>query len=140
MGTDSALPNSALPNSADLEALEVSTWGPYQRIQPHAASLDFRNSDGLRQKFDAILQQINQRPDIMLDLAMVNFMDSAGLSFLLSVKKLCEKAGGSFCLCNVHGYVQNLVQLTNLNRVVTIYHTAEQALPHSEGDSPDGDA
>jgi anti-anti-sigma factor len=55
-------------------------------------------------------------------------MDSSGLSVLLSGKRVAEEAGGSFSICGLQGYVNNLINLTNLNKTIAVYPTDMEAL------------
>jgi anti-sigma B factor antagonist len=82
-------------------------------------NVDFRNADMLKSTLTDLVHAGNK--NIVLNLAHVNFMDSSGLSLLLTGKRLAEEVGGTFSICGLQGYVSNLIALTNLNKTLTVY-------------------
>lgn len=85
----------------------------------HSDNLDYRCTESLKKNLEALAQQGTTH--IVLDLSQVKFMDSSGLSALLLGKRVTDEAGGSFAICGLHGYVNNLVASTNLNQTIKVY-------------------
>lgn len=58
---------------------------------------------------------------LILDLAGVSFMDSSGLSVLISAYKAVQAKGGDLVLLNLTPMVQSLIELTRLQQVFEIF-------------------
>ena len=67
------------------------------------------------------------RARIVLDLAGVEFVDSAGLAGLLNVLRRADRAGGGVVLVNVDDDLQRLLALTRLDREFTFADTLPRA-------------
>ncbi|MEM8504470.1 MAG: STAS domain-containing protein [Cyanobacteria bacterium P01_D01_bin.1] len=67
-------------------------------------------------------------PNILVNLAQVNFIDSSGLTSLVAGMRDTEKIGGSFRLCNVHSEARLVFEVTMMDSVFEIYDTEEAAL------------
>jgi len=66
--------------------------------------------------------------NIILDLSQVKFADSSGLSSLLVGHRLCKNASGSFILTGLNDAVSRLVTISQLESVLTIVQTADEAI------------
>lgn len=66
-------------------------------------------------------------PRLILDLAGVEFVDSAGLAGLLNVLRRTGKAGGGLVLVHVQPVVSELLSLTRLDRELEFAATLPQA-------------
>jgi anti-sigma B factor antagonist len=64
---------------------------------------------------------------IVVDMQEVPFMDSSGLSSLVSGLRLVREKGGNLALSGVQEKVQVVLRLTMLDRVFPIYPTPEAA-------------
>ncbi len=53
--------------------------------------------------------------DLRADLGSLRFCDSSGLAALLRVKRLCQKAGGSFRVFGATGSVAYVLKVTGLD-------------------------
>ncbi len=69
---------------------------------------------------------------VVLDLEAVDFIDSSGLSALVSALKAIRQQGGMLNLCKPQPQVLTALRLTLLDRVFPIFPSVEDAL--SEGD------
>lgn len=67
---------------------------------------------------------------IVIDLAGVDFMDSSGLGALINALKTARQAGGDLRIASPNEQVQLVLSLTNLDRVLPPYDTAELAFAH----------
>jgi anti-sigma B factor antagonist len=65
---------------------------------------------------------------IVVDLASVNFIDSSGLSSLISALKGCREKGGFLRLANIQAQVKQVFELTMLDRVFEMYPSVVAAL------------
>jgi anti-sigma B factor antagonist len=65
---------------------------------------------------------------LVVNLAQVPFIDSAGLAALVSTLKLVRRVGGSVLLAEVQPQARTVFSLTMLDQVLTIHPTVEAAL------------
>ena len=88
-------------------------------------NVDFRNCETIK---SAVANMVAQgQKDILLNLSKVSFMDSSGLSVILFCKRTCEDAQRTFGVYGLQSYVNNLVNLTNLNKTIDIYKDEAEA-------------
>ncbi|MCU1584848.1 MAG: anti-anti-sigma factor [Microbacteriaceae bacterium] len=66
-------------------------------------------------------------PRISVDLTGVDFMDSSGLGALIGGLKTARQAGGDLRIAAPSDQVKLVLQLTNMDRVLTAYDHAESA-------------
>ena len=64
---------------------------------------------------------------VVVDLAAVDFIDSSGLGALISGLKSAREAGGDLRLASPNDQVKLVLQLTNMDRVLAAYPSAEAA-------------
>jgi len=79
-------------------------------------------------KSELILTNTEGQRNIILDLSQVKFADSSGLSSLLVGHRLCKNASGSFILTGLNDAVSRLVTISQLESVLTIVQTADEAI------------
>ena len=89
-------------------------------------NVDFRNCETIKSTVAGVVS--GGQKDILLNLSKVSFMDSSGLSVILFCKRTCEEANGTFAVYGLQSYVNNLVNLTNLNKTIDIYGDEAEAL------------
>ena len=65
--------------------------------------------------------------NIILDLKKCQYCDSSGLSAVLVANRLCKNAGGVFVLCGLNEAVERLITISQLDTVLTITDTVEDA-------------
>jgi anti-sigma B factor antagonist len=67
------------------------------------------------------------RPRIVVDLSGVEFMDSSGLGALVGCLKTTRQAGGDLRIAAPSEQVVMVLQLSNLDRILTSYASAADA-------------
>jgi anti-anti-sigma factor len=65
---------------------------------------------------------------ILLDLSELTFFDSLSVSTLLDMHKLLKETGGQMRICGANYLVDDLFTTLNLNAVIPLYRTQEEAL------------
>ncbi|KUI26246.1 anti-anti-sigma factor [Mycobacterium sp. IS-1496] len=85
----------------------------------------------------ALRKQIHELVDggstrVVVDLSATDFIDSSGLGALISGLKVARQAGGDLRIAAPTRQVTTVLELTNLNRVLSTYDSADGAF--------DGDA
>ncbi|MBS7563089.1 STAS domain-containing protein [Mucilaginibacter sp. Bleaf8] len=81
-------------------------------------------------KSELILVNAEGQRNIILDLCQVKFADSSGLSSLLVGHRLCKNAEGSFILTCLNEAVARLINISQLDNVLTVVPTTEEAIDH----------
>jgi anti-anti-sigma factor len=64
---------------------------------------------------------------IVLDLANVDYISSAGLGVLFTVKKFLKKSGGELLFCNLKPQIKKLFEIVNALPNETLFKSAEEA-------------
>lgn len=65
---------------------------------------------------------------LVVDLSGVNFIDSSGLSVLISAFKQIRHRGGRMLISGISSNVQTLLELTRLNEIFERFASTEAAL------------
>ncbi|MBY0404835.1 MAG: STAS domain-containing protein [Cyanobacteria bacterium] len=99
----------------------LNTWekGTRTIVEIDTQNVDFRNCEGIKSAIGNIVN--SGKKDIVLNLNKVTFMDSSGLSVILHGKRSCEEVGGTFSVCSLQSYVNNLFNLTSLHKAIKIH-------------------
>lgn len=63
----------------------------------------------------------------ILDLSQVKYIDSSGLSAILVANRLCNESNKTLVLAQVQEAVMDLVNISQLNKVLTITPTVQEA-------------
>jgi len=66
--------------------------------------------------------------NISIDMSELDFVDSSGLSVLISTLKFARSEGGDLVLLNVNPRVMALLELTRLNEIIDIYDDQESLI------------
>jgi len=80
----------------------------------------------LREAVDKILRGENKK--IVLNLARVSYMDSAGIGELVACYKRTREKGGELKLLNPSGKVFDLLQLTKLEEIFETFRDEAEAV------------
>jgi anti-sigma B factor antagonist len=66
--------------------------------------------------------------NIILNLAPTKYCDSSGLSAILSGNRMCKDTNGKFILCGLQPSVFKVIQIAQLDKVLLLSDTEDQAL------------
>lgn len=66
--------------------------------------------------------------NIVIDMSKTKYCDSSGLSAILLANRLCKDTNGTFVLCGLQSNVQKLIEIAQLDRVLSIAEDEEAAL------------
>lgn len=106
--------------------LRYQTDGNILVIAPRLKRIDVFSSPDLRKEIQEVIEQTGSE-NVILDLASVEFIDSAGLVGLLALWKNLRKKNGELKVVGVQLQVRQIIDLVLLNRVFAIYETIEDA-------------
>ncbi len=106
--------------------IDVEKPGSNQAILRPNGQVDADSAPSLK----ALLKQLVDEGArlLIVDLDQVDFIDSSGLSALVSGLKAVRQRGGTLNLCRAHTQALTSLRLTMLDRVFSIYPTVEEAL------------
>tara|TARA_B110000503_G_scaffold46753_2_gene76279 strand:+ start:1752 stop:2141 length:390 start_codon:yes stop_codon:yes gene_type:complete len=94
-------------------------------VTSHVEKLDALHAPELKGELLRIAKDGINR--IILDLTESRYCDSSGLSAVLIGNRLCRDTEGTFVLCGMQPSVEKLVQISQLDRVLTITPTSSEA-------------
>lgn len=63
---------------------------------------------------------------LLINLKNVLFMDSTGLTALITAQKVVSEAGGRLALCGLNGQARMLFEMANVEQMFEIYDTASE--------------
>lgn len=78
---------------------------------------------------DSITEKIQENNNkFAVDLSQLKFINSTGLSFLLTILTKARKAGGEVILTNIPEQLSKLLVMTKLNNVFTVTNSNDEAI------------
>ena len=89
--------------------------------------LNFPDVERLREQFTSLVASGAAR--MAVDLSDVDAIDSAGVGVLISGLKAARNAGGDLRLVAPSRVVVNVLEMMNLNRLLTMHASPEEAFP-----------
>lgn len=95
-------------------------------VHSKVEKLDASNASEL--KSELVLLNKNGINNIVIDLTKTRYCDSSGLSAVLTANRLCKDTNGQFVLCGLQDNVRKLIEIAQLDKVLTITDNQEQAL------------
>ena len=107
----------------ELEVGQRSDW----QVLTVQGEVDVTTTPRVRARLIALLS--DGRPQLIVDLEGVNFLDSSGLGALVAALKLARSRGGELRLvCNEQRSVRKVLEVTGLDRVLERYDSVDDAL------------
>ena len=108
-----------------MELVAVQREGAIVVIAPTMKRLDAVVAPAFKQEVVRLIEAGDTR--LLLDMGGVQFLDSSGLGAIVSILKALGNRG-TLAVCNVHGAVLSLFQLTRMDRVFALHPTREDAM------------
>lgn len=105
---------------------DIDKQSNYSIISSKEEKLNAINAPELK----SIFVQLNKENvnTMILDLKATNYCDSSGLSSILTANRLCKDTNGKFILCNLQPNVLKMIQIAQLDRVLTIEESLTDAV------------
>jgi anti-sigma B factor antagonist len=91
-------------------------------------ALDDTDTNFLTEGLTALVEE-SGHSRLLLDLSNVSYLNSSTLSMLLRLYKLVSARGGHISLLNPQPHIQEIFEITNLNRLFEIRHAELKACP-----------
>lgn len=95
-------------------------------VKVNVDKLNASNASGL--KAELVLLNKNNVNNIVIDMSSCKYCDSSGLSAILVANRLCKDTNGKFVLCGLQSNVQKLIEIAQLDKVLTITSSEKEAL------------
>lgn len=95
------------------------------RVVDVEGEVDLGTSPNLRR---ALFEALGETGRLALNLRSLEYIDSSGIATLLEVLKDAQRLGKDFVLFGLSPAVQDVFQLTRVNRIFRIFDTEEQAV------------
>jgi len=90
----------------------------YTLIKLGEARLDNESSGCLRPLVEDTLAR--GKSNIILDLGMVNYLDSAGFSAILVANRMCLEMDGELILVNPQENIKRLIRMAHLEEIINL--------------------
>lgn len=94
-------------------------------LYPTAGHLDAGNVKAFR---EAVAPVLKEHRCVVLDMAQLDFVDSAGVGALIACLRTAKENQGEFRLCNLSRPVRALFDLMRMHRVFDIHTDRAEAL------------
>lgn len=95
-------------------------------IKINVGKLNASNAPDL--KAELVLLNKNNVNNIVIDMSKCKYCDSSGLSAILVANRMCKDTNGKFVLCGLQPNVEKLIQIAQLDRVLSITANEKEAL------------
>ena len=104
----------------------IEDKGRYTLVTSNADKLDTTCAPELKSEL-VYLNKTGVR-NVIMDLSRTRYCDSSGLSALLVANRLCKSVNGSLVVCGLQEPVQKLVQISQLESVLSITPSVNEAV------------
>lgn len=105
---------------------EIEKKDNYAVVKVKAEKLDSQISPSL--KSELVVLNADEFKNIIIDLSDTRYCDSSGLSAILVANRLCKNSNGSFVLCGLQRSVSKLISISQLDTILNITPTFEEAV------------
>lgn len=103
----------------------VDKQDQYVVVEVQEEEINSMNAPKLKSEF--VFFNTEGFANIILDLKLVKFVDSSGLSAILVGNRLCKDSSGVFALTNIGDQVGKLIKISQLENILNIYPTTQEA-------------
>lgn len=104
----------------------IEDKGRYTLVTSNVDKLDTTCAPELKSEL-VYLNKTNVR-NVIIDMSSTRYCDSSGLSALLVANRLCKSVNGTLVVCGLQEPVQKLIQISQLESVLSITPTASEAV------------
>ena len=105
---------------------EIDKKDNYAVVSVKVEKLDSQVSPSL--KSELVVLNADEFSNIVIDLSDTRYCDSSGLSAIMVANRLCKNSGGTFVLCGLQRSVSKLISISQLDTIVNITPTLEEAV------------
>ncbi|KOV93053.1 STAS domain-containing protein [Streptomyces sp. NRRL B-3648] len=113
--------------------MTVQHTGDSSAVLAVAGDVDLHTAPTLRDRALAVVEE--GAAHVVLDMAQVGFVDSTGLSALITLMQAAHGAGGSLRLAEVPDRLSRMISITGISQLMPVHATVADALA---GQATDG--
>ncbi|NWF50204.1 MAG: STAS domain-containing protein [Ignavibacteriaceae bacterium] len=106
---------------------EIKKIGDITLFKLNERRLDTNISGLLKGEF-TILLKVEGANKLIIDLSEVETCDSSGLSAILVANRILNSVNGQIMIASPSERVYNLIKITQLDRVLPVFETVDQAM------------
>jgi len=103
--------------------IAVKSAGDRKKIILMVDKFDVANMQDIKKSIEKELK--SDKSDILIDLSLVKFIDSSGLSVIIAVFKQLTKLKKKLELCGVQKQPKELLEITQLHKIFTIVNSCK---------------
>lgn len=92
-----------------------------------SGEIDHHTAENIREKLDKEFKRQNAK-NIIFDFSDIQFMDSSGIGVIMGRYKNAKERGGRVGIINVHPQVDRVFQLSGLYKIISQYHSLDEAI------------
>ena len=102
----------------------------FTHLHINVEKLDASNANELKE----LLHQLSKLSihNLLFDFSNTKYCDSSGLSAVLQANRLCKDTNGKFCIAVPQPNVLKMIQIAQLDKVLSIKDTIEEAIAYME--------
>ncbi|MFF8997671.1 STAS domain-containing protein [Streptomyces achromogenes] len=127
-----------MTNVTEILQVTVQYTGDRSAVLGVAGDVDLHTASTLRERAVSVVEE--GVPHLVLDLSQVDFVDSTGLSALISLLHAAQKANGSVRLAAVPDRLDRMVNMTGISQLLPVHPTVADALGGQAADGVTGPA
>jgi anti-anti-sigma factor len=116
----------SLPKTLEIMSFSIEKQEKYVLIGVKEGKLDATISPDL--KAELVKLNAEGHRNLILDLTLVKYIDSSGLSAILVANRLCQDINGVLVLAGVSEHVMKLIKISQLNNILEILPTVAEAI------------
>lgn len=87
--------------------------------------IDLHSSPLVKEQIEPLIAA--RRPNIVVDLSGVSYIDSSGLAVLIEAMQRIEAYSGTFSLCGLRENIRHIFAIARLNQVFNIFADQNEA-------------
>ncbi len=93
-------------------------------------NIDLENIDSVISMKEQILSWISETedPTLIMNLENCEYIDSTGLGNIIRIYEQLRRKKGSFLAVNINDNVNDIFEITTINKLIDIYLTLDEAL------------
>ena len=119
--------NPTIPDSG-MWSVSIRQEGDLHLVSLRGAA-SMEDAENLQERLTIITEK--STPKIILDLSELTFLNSVGLGAIIATHRRCRDQKGKLCIVSPRTAVEQLLRLTHLDRLITIFpdmNSAQKAL------------
>ena len=124
---------SSFLNKPAIENITISAYMKYQVVR-FIGEIDLSSSAQIRKR---ILWLLKEGTSLLIDFSDLTYIDCSGIAVLVEALNIAKSSGSSMTIIGATGSPLQMLQLTRLNQVFTLYNSYEELEYHESNITQD---